>query len=36
MAIDYRKDVDGFHPMQRGTMVIGLPSVLFPQLRPES
>lgn len=25
MAIDYRKDVDGFHPINVGRMVIGLP-----------
>jgi len=26
MAIDYRKDVDGFHPVNVGRMAIGLPS----------
>jgi len=26
-AIDYRKDVDGFHPVSVGRMVIGLPSL---------
>ena len=25
MAIDYRKDVDGFHPINVGRMSIGLP-----------
>ena len=25
MAIDYRKDVDGFHPINVGRMAIGLP-----------
>jgi len=27
-AIDYRKDVDGFHPINVGRMVIGLPSYI--------
>lgn len=26
MAIDYRKDVDGFHPVNAGRMAIGIPS----------
>ena len=25
MAVDYRKDVDGFHPINVGRMAIGLP-----------
>ena len=28
MAIDYRKDVDGFHPINVGRMAIGLPSFI--------
>lgn len=28
LRIDYRKDVDGFHPMNLGRMTIGLPSFL--------
>jgi methylenetetrahydrofolate dehydrogenase (NADP+)/methenyltetrahydrofolate cyclohydrolase len=27
-AIDIRKDVDGFHPMNIGRMVIGIPSYI--------
>jgi methylenetetrahydrofolate dehydrogenase (NADP+)/methenyltetrahydrofolate cyclohydrolase len=27
-SIDYRKDVDGFHPLNMGRMVIGLPSYI--------